>query len=204
MTGVRKTVDSLFFMKVEIDDSRANNSVKDIVSMGVLSLNRTDRLRMIEFDKSVSNVVSETLTNFYEKKHISSAGKYHGAVEFKLQGHPFDCLGLKSVESHQLVCDVLQSLTFSAGYNILSTIKVSDKITSKSSFIMTKSSRSENGKTENKKQSQEINNWIERYASISFSEKNKLRFINFSPETTMRVMKMVTEAFHPGMVLRAS
>ena len=97
-------------------------------NLSILSLNRTDRLRLIDFDKSVSKLITQTLSCFYEKEYTTSIGKYHGAIEFKLRGSPFDCQGSKSVDSHLLICSVLQSLSCDSQYDILTTIKVSDKV----------------------------------------------------------------------------
>ena len=200
MTRVKCTIDTLFFMNLNAENSVEHNHIKHLDSLSVLSLNRTDRLRLIDFDKSATNVITQTLTNFYEMDYNPSATNYHGATEFKLRGSPFDCTGLKSVASHRLVCDILETLTFSNGYDVLSTIKVCDKITSKSAFIMSKKIEM-NGKNEEKTQSNEVNILKKTYACISFSEKNKLRLMNFSTETTERVIKMVSEMYLLGITI---
>ena len=191
------SIDSLFFKKEEaqeaMDEAKPINGENNI---SILSLNRTDRLRLIDFDKSVSKLITQTLSCFYEKEYTTSIGKYHGAIEFKLRGSPFDCQGSKSVDSHLLICSVLQSLSCDAQYDILTTIKVSDKVTSKSSFIMTQSSNSiADEVTIDKK----VKCSSARYACISFSEKNKLRLINMPAETTERIIKTVLEIYIPGI-----
>ena len=208
MTRVKCTVDSLFFHKIEGDDKDSGAVwMKDSVvssddTLSALSLNRTDRLRLIEFEESATKIVADSLSSYYEKEYESkSGGRYHGAVEFKLRGSPFDCQGLKSIESHLLVCNVLKSLSCSGKYSVLSTIKVSDKITSKSTFIMSKSANIGDENTKKKKKSEENKNSEEAYACISFSEKNKLQLINFSAETTGRIIKIVSENYLPGMFI---
>ena len=191
------SIDSLFFKKEEaqeaMDEAKPINGENNI---SILSLNRTDRLRLIDFDKSVSKLITQTLSCFYEKEYTTSIGKYHGAIEFKLRGSPFDCQGSKSVDSHLLICSVLQSLSCDSQYDILTTIKVSDKVTSKSSFIMTQSSNSiVDEVTIDKK----VKCSSARYACISFSEKNKLRLINMPAETTERIIKTVLEIYIPGI-----
>ena len=191
------SIDSLFFKKEEaqeaMDEAKPINGENNI---SILSLNRTDRLRLIDFDKSVSKLITQTLSCFYEKEYTTSIGKYHGAIEFKLRGSPFDCQGSKSVDSHLLICSVLQSLSCDSQYDILTTIKVSDKVTSKSSFIMTQSSNSiADEVTIDKK----VKCSSARYACISFSEKNKLRLINMPAETTERIIKTVLEIYIPGI-----
>ena len=176
-----------------MDEAKLINGENNI---SILSLNRTDRLRLIDFDKSVSKLITQTLSCFYEKEYTTSIGKYHGAIEFKLRGSPFDCQGSKSVDSHLLICSVLQSLSCDSQYDILTTIKVSDKVTSKSSFIMTQSSNSiADEVTIDKK----VKCSSARYACISFSEKNKLRLINMPAETTERIIKTVLEIYIPGI-----
>ena len=191
------SIDSLFFKKEEaqeaMDEAKPLNGENNI---SILSLNRTDRLRLIDFDKSVSKLITQTLSCFYEKEYSTSIGKYHGAIEFKLRGSPFDCQGSKSVDSHLLICSVLQSLSCDSQYDILTTIKVSDKVTSKSSFIMTQRSNSiaDEVTIEKKVKCSSV-----RYACISFSEKNKLRLINMPAETTERIIKTVLEIYIPGI-----
>ena len=191
------SIDSLFFKKEEaqeaMDEAKPLNGENNI---SILSLNRTDRLRLIDFDKSVSKLITQTLSCFYEKEYSTSIGKYHGAIEFKLRGSPFDCQGSKSVDSHLLICSVLQSLSCDSQYDILTTIKVSDKVTSKSSFIMTQSSNSIGDEVSIEKK---VKCSSARYACISFSEKNKLRLINMPAETTERIIKTVLEIYIPGI-----
>ena len=191
------SIDSLFFKKEEaqeaMDEAKPLNGENNI---SILSLNRTDRLRLIDFDKSVSKLITQTLSCFYEKEYSTSIGKYHGAIEFKLRGSPFDCQGSKSVDSHLLICSVLQSLSCDSQYDILTTIKVSDKVTSKSSFIMTQRSNSIADEVTIEKK---VKCSSARYACISFSEKNKLRLINMPAETTERIIKTVLEIYIPGI-----
>ena len=191
------SIDSLFFKKEEaqeaMDEAKPINGENNI---SILSLNRTDRLRLIDFDKSVSKLITQTLSCFYEKEYTTSIGKYHGAIEFKLRGSPFDCQGSKSVDSHLLICSVLQSLSCDSQYDILTTIKVSDKVTSKSSFIMTQRSNSIADEVTIEKK---VKCSSARYACISFSEKNKLRLINMPAETTERIIKTVLEIYIPGI-----
>ena len=191
------SIDSLFFKKEEaqeaMDEAKPLNGENNI---SILSLNRTDRLRLIDFDKSVSKLITQTLSCFYEKEYSTSIGKYHGAIEFKLRGSPFDCQGSKSVDSHLLICSVLQSLSCDSQYDILTTIKVSDKVTSKSSFIMTLSSNSIGDEVSKERK---VKRSSARYACISFSEKNKLRLINMPAETTERIIKTVLEIYIPGI-----
>ena len=191
------SIDSLFFKKEEaqeaMDEAKPINGENNI---SILSLNRTDRLRLIDFDKSVSKLITQTLSCFYEKEYSTSIGNYHGAIEFKLRGSPFDCQGSKSVDSHLLICSVLQSLSCDSQYDILTTIKVSDKVTSKSSFIMTQRSNSIADEVTIEKK---VKCSSARYACISFSEKNKLRLINMPAETTERIIKTVLEIYIPGI-----
>ena len=194
------SIDSLFFQKVECEDvvEQPKETDDDNNMISVLSLNRTDKLRLIEFDKSATRIISMALSNFYEKGYSTSIGKYHGAIEFKLRGSPFNCHGPQSVDSHRLICAVLQALSFEGQYDILTTIKVSDKVTSKSSFIMKQSSKITKDKDI---EEENVDNSMASYACISFSEKNKLRLINLPADTTERIIKMVSEIYIPGMTV---
>ena len=206
MTRVRNTIDCIFSKKIPGSEKLEKiwNMDPPSYALGALSLNRIDRIRLIDFEKPAADAVFQTLTEMYiqDGQTAPATGKYHGSVEFKLKGSPFDCQGLKSAESHLMVCNVLQALTHNFGYTIVSTIKVCDKVTSKSSFLMRKSSDLQSDKPNDKVQLNVNTDCRVKYACISFSEKDKLRLMNFSTETTDRVINIVSTYYDPGMEIK--
>ena len=206
MTRVRNTIDCIFLKKIPGSEKLEKiwNMDSSSAALGALSLNRIDRIRLIDFNKHATDAVFQTLTEMYMKdgQTAPTVGKYHGSVEFKIKGSPFDCQGLKSAESHLMICNILQALTHNLGYTIVSTIKVSDKVTSKSSFLMRKSSILHCDKTNEKMQLNGNTDCRVKYACISFSEKDKLRLMNFSTDTTDRVIKIVSTYYDPGMEIK--
>ena len=203
---MRNTIDCIFFKKIPGSEKLENiwNMDSSSDALGALSLNRIDRIRLIDFDKPATDAVFQTLKEVYIKDNQTAPviGKYHGSVEFKLKGSPFDCQGLKSAESHLMVCNVLQALTHNFGYTIVSTIKVSDKVTSKSSFLMRKSSDLHSENPDKKVQLNGNRDCRVKYACISFSEKDKLRLMNFSTDTTDRVIEIVSTYYDPGKEIK--
>ena len=206
MTRVRNTIDCIFFKKIPGSEKLEKiwNVDSSSDALGALSLNRIDRIRLIDFDQHATDAVFQTLKEMHIKDNQTAPaiGKYHGSVEFKLKGSPFDCQGLRSAESHLMVCNVLQALTNNFGCTIVSTIKVSDKVTSKSSFLMRKSSVLHSYKTNEKMKVNGNNDCRVKYACISFSEKDKLRLMNFSTDTTDRVIEIVSTYYDPGMEIK--
>ena len=106
----------------------------------ILSLNRTDRLRLINFEPQVAQIVKETIMKFFQNSP-PGISNYHGATEFKLKGNPFLCAGYESVLTRQLLCRIFEALS-SKGWKIITTLDVSQKLTDKSIFILEKKTTS--------------------------------------------------------------
>ena len=117
-----------FIQSDDIDMVRPN--------LAMVSLNRSDRLRLINFDPEVAALVNETLTRFYQSDPLS-VKDYHGSTEFKLKGYPFSCEGEESIQTRKLICRLLEALS-TRGWRVLTTMDISRKVTDKSVFIMEK------------------------------------------------------------------
>ena len=106
--------------------------------LAILSLNRTDRLRLINFDafdSDVTQLVEDTIVRFYQTSP-PKVRDYHGSKEFKLNGNPFCCLTPdESVLTRQLICRLLEAFA-TRGWAILTTLDISRKTTDKSVFIL--------------------------------------------------------------------
>jgi hypothetical protein len=103
---------------------------------GIISLNRTDRLRLINFEPQVTQIVNETILKFYQTTP-PEIKDYFGSTEFKLKGNPFHCTGEESVLTRQLFCRIFEALS-AKGWKVLKTMDVSRKVTDKSIFILEK------------------------------------------------------------------
>jgi len=102
----------------------------------MVSLNRSDRLRLLNFDSEVETLVSETITMFYQSEQ-PPVRDYHGSTEFKLKGFPFSCKGEESIQTRKLICRLLEALS-TKGWTVLTTLDITRKVTDKSVFIMEK------------------------------------------------------------------
>ena len=71
--------------------------------LAMLSLNRHDRLRLINFGSAARAAVRLAILRFHQTKEPEERG-YHGAFEFKVKGYPFASSGSEGVAARQLVC----------------------------------------------------------------------------------------------------
>ena len=84
---------------------------KEFLLTSLISLNRTDRLRLIGFDENFdSNIIRDCLGE------IQNVRDYHGSVEFKLKGHPFHCSGKEAVKTRRTINKVLVSFEHLLSY----------------------------------------------------------------------------------------
>ena len=121
--------DTMFFIQ---DDSI--DTLKPQLAM--LSLNRLDRIRLINFEPEMNQIVNKVITTFYQKTP-PPVRDYHGSTEFKLNGSPFFCSGHEAIRTRKLICGLLEALS-SQGWQIKSTLDISRKLTDKSIFIVEK------------------------------------------------------------------
>ena len=68
----------------------------------MVSLNREDRVRLINFDENAKWIVRQAITKRYQSSPPSER-EYYGAHEFKVQGCPFHCSGEAAVASRRLI-----------------------------------------------------------------------------------------------------
>ena len=95
-TNIKGGTDSYFFV---YDPHFSLNGPGDLA---MLSLNRQDRIRLINFDRQVCDTVKMVITRAYQREDPSETN-YHGAVEFKLKGYPFHCCGDAAVMTRKLI-----------------------------------------------------------------------------------------------------
>ena len=117
-----------FIQSDEIDNSRPQ--------FAILSPNRTDRLRLINFEPWVAQIVNETIMKFFQTSP-PAINDYHGSTEFTLKGNPFYCSGDEAVLTRELFCRIFEALS-SIGWKVITTLDISRKETEKSIFILEK------------------------------------------------------------------
>ena len=75
----------------------------------VLSLNSTDRIRMIAAPPEVTQCVRDTIVSFW-KKGIQKEQAYYGSWDFKLKGTPWWANGTEAVQSRLLITKIVEAL----------------------------------------------------------------------------------------------
>ena len=74
---------------------------------GIISLNRTDRIRMIGFDSTFEpSLIGQCIKESFQEE-APSYKEYYGAPEFKLQGNPFHCSGQEAIKTRRLISKML-------------------------------------------------------------------------------------------------
>lgn len=172
-TNLKGATDALFF----IYDENHYISPEDLA---ILSLNRNDRLRLINFDYGIRDVVRATILRFFQTKEPDER-TYHGAIEFKLKGYPFCCSGSEAVAARQFLCRLLEALR-NNGWCVYTTVDISRKVTDKSVFILRKS-ESANLK----------------FACVALSDVDTVKFLNFPQQVTRRLRQIIEKSYMPGI-----
>ncbi|CAF1074027.1 unnamed protein product [Rotaria sordida] len=85
-----------------------------------LTLNRTDRLRLIRFPTTIINVVRQAILSSWHRG-LQNEKEYAGAYEFKLNGNPWHGQGSEAVESRVMIMSVLSALHHHGWYLLMST-----------------------------------------------------------------------------------
>ncbi len=173
-TSLKGGTDTLFF----IEDSNYHVTPRELA---MISLNRNDRLRLINFDESAKAVVRAAITKRYQEKNPQERD-YHEAYEFTLKGWPFHCSGEDAVASRRLVCQVLQDLS-AAGWYCMNTIDVSRRLTDKSVFLFRRSQPLPEAK----------------FACVALTSRNHLRVIDFPPPVRDALVEALARGYMPGV-----
>ncbi len=121
-TNLKGGTDSMFFI---YDDGEAAAMSGGPDSLAMLSFNRSDRIRLINFGRGVADLVRTIILRFYQTKE-PDVRDYYGATEFKLKGYPFLASGSEAIQTRQLICRLLEALR-DAGWAVKSTVDISRK-----------------------------------------------------------------------------
>ncbi len=173
-TSLKGGTDTLFFVRDE-------EYVLAPGELAMVSLNRHDRLRLINFDEVAKAVVRGAILKGYQQKDPEER-EYHGVHEFKVRGSPFHCSGQSAVASRRLICQVLQDLAAS-GWYCMNTIDVSRRLTDKSVFLFRRAQPFPSA----------------RFACVALTDVNHLRFIDFPPQAKDALREALIRGYQPGV-----
>ena len=148
---------------------------------GMICFNRSDRLRLIDFDENpnVTSTVIRSLVNDYRAKHPQTQ-ESSGTTEFKLDGNPFLATGKEVVESRLMIAGVLAAVR-ELGYQVVAGFDLSRKPEDKTSILF-------------RKQGGEGNFLL--HACIAPFDENVLHLINF-PSDIRQELHEVVEQYYP-------
>lgn len=170
MTG---GTDSLFFIK----EYQAQPLQTCVVSM-----NRTNRLRLIDFEVDIQGQIQQCINDFFQPKHEIQAKNYHGSTEFKLPGDPFHCQGSEAIKTRRFINRLLETL-LSNGYFPLTGIDISRKNHDKSIIALYKSLPKPDSLA----------------ACIAMSDVNTLRLIDFPAYEQERLAEIIRSSYSYGL-----
>ena len=135
--------------------------------MFAISLNRTDRLRLIAAPSDVLHIVASVIQQCWARG-IQQVKAYHGSQEYKLSGTPWWAEADQAVDSRRLIGSIIACLKFS-GWDICATLEISRQLDDKTLFLF-KQSRSAARPQKQGAVSQMVD-WV----CVSFHETDKLR-----------------------------
>ena len=126
--NLKSTADSLFFRY----DS--NTPPGQSVPFCTISLNRHDRLRVINAPETIVAMIRKVIETTWLPRGIQAESDYHGSWEFKLSGTPWYSTSEESVMARYLVLKIIEAMLEQGWHNIAS-INISRRDTDKSVLI---------------------------------------------------------------------
>ncbi len=173
-TNLKGGTDTMLF----VHEDNYSTSFQDVA---MISLNRWDRIRLVNFSENVRPVVKQSIMTRYQQE---SPGEklYHEAYEFKVQGCPFHCSGEEAVATRRLISQILADLS-STGWDCFNTMDVTRRLSDKSVFIMQRSQPLVGAK----------------FACVALTGMDHLRFIDFPSHVTEALRQCVYDNYLPGV-----
>ncbi len=167
--NIKGGTDSLFFIKQDYFEQPLTTSV--------ISMNRTDRVRLIGFmnNDSDSQAIGRCINNPHECRD------YHGSIEFKLKGTPFHCSGHEAIKTRKLLNRILETVQLQ-GYDPMTGLDVSRKDHDKSVIIFSRT-----------------NSQVVSYACVALSSTDTLRLIDFPDYEQERLAEVVRATYPYGI-----
>ena len=124
-SNLRGNADTLFF---RYDPNIPSDGTR--LAGFVISLNRNDRLRLIDAPPETVDCARSMITQFWRKGLQHEKQKFN-AYEFKLAGHPWWADGEEAVDSRFLMCKLFEGL-MSIGWRVQIAIDLTRKLNDKS------------------------------------------------------------------------
>ena len=113
---------STFFFRYNPD------GVKQTIQNICLSLNETDKLRLIDGDQSGVDYLRAAIMGGWPQG-IQNEMVYNSSYQFKLNGYPFQCMSTNQVYTTVMMMLILNGMQ-SLGYNLIASADVSSKYVS--------------------------------------------------------------------------
>ncbi|CAF1260632.1 unnamed protein product [Rotaria sp. Silwood1] len=159
----------------KISTSLANNLPRDYSfhQHACITLNRSDRLRLIRFPAAIISVVRQAIQTSWPWG-LQNEKEYASAYEFKLKGYPWHGQGSEAVEARAMMMSVLSAL-YHQGWYLVASTDVSKKKSDKDSLIFQLG----------------IPPPSTSFFAVSFNERDKLRLIGASHELIRAVQQTI-------------
>uniref|UniRef100_A0A914W883 Uncharacterized protein n=1 Tax=Plectus sambesii TaxID=2011161 RepID=A0A914W883_9BILA len=125
--NLKGTADCIFF-------EQDRNYVAGETRFCMLSLNASDRIRLIDCPEPVVETVGRCI-NQYWPDGIQETRQYEHCVEYKLKGYPWHSYGDDAINSRFLITLILQSLV-PVGWAVMSALDISRRANDKAVFVL--------------------------------------------------------------------
>lgn len=175
--NIKSTSDNMFF---RYDPQNASPLINHHF---VLSLNDSDKLRLINAPQEIIPVIKETILSTWSVMGgIQREQDYHGSWEFKMCGNPWWTYGSEAVMARYLICKLLEALR-GRGWTVKTTLDVSRSSRDKSIFILAPSQYPDTAPV----------------MCLSFSDTDKIRLINAPEDLTNIVREILMSRWYKGV-----
>ena len=175
-TNLRGGADAFFFID-EVDRFRLSFCDHNL---SVLSLNRCDRLRLIDMDDKTIRAVKMTINCEFQASE-PELRDFYGAMEYKLKGLPFSATGQEAMSTKILICKIFESLAEN-GWICLTSFDISRKVTDKCTFVFEK-----------------YKPVMLNFACISMEKVDRVRLINFPAPICQILHDLIEQYYPPGI-----
>ncbi|KAG8814055.1 hypothetical protein FRC17_001305 [Serendipita sp. 399] len=129
-----------------------------------ISLNRTDRLRLIKFPQSAVEAIKAAISRSWPKG-IQGEGEHAGSTEFQMRGNPWGGDGSEAVPAIYMMCEIM-SAVYHLGWMLMMATDISKRAMDKDTLIY--------------RQGDIPSPCV--FMAVSFNDGDKLRLINASNE----------------------
>lgn len=165
------TADTLFF--------RYNPNLSGEEQHLVISLNRNDRIRLINVPDYICSAIKNTVEKFWPKG-LQDEKNDENCYELKLRGTPWWADGQEAVHSRRLICHILETMA-SLGYFVITGIDLTRKINDKSVLLFRQGGQLQTS-----------------FMCVSLNQTDKIRFIN-APQNVVEAGRSIIHHWPLGL-----